>query len=207
MRGSTFAPRRRAPRRLKLGNGNLGIDGTMTKYVRLGRRLSRPLDAARGACPAPDAPAVQRALDRVTAAMSGSGIVAARIGPTGTQLFLSGVSGNARPLDAHTLFEIGSVTKTFTANVLAQMAMDGEVRLDDPVAKYLAGGGSCPVAGRQANHALIACDATFGPAANADELGAERPGRSVSRLHASRPLSRSSTATSYARSRRAIRVF
>src|SRR5258706_527568 len=35
------------------------------------------------------------------------------------------------------VFEIGSVTKTFTASILAAMVADGSVRLDDPVAKYL----------------------------------------------------------------------
>src|SRR5204862_268966 len=38
---------------------------------------------------------------------------------------------------SNTLFEIGSMTKTFTATNLADMVARGEVRLDDPVAKYL----------------------------------------------------------------------
>src|SRR5580658_4440238 len=36
-----------------------------------------------------------------------------------------------------TLFEIGSVTKTFTATVPAQMVLAGQVKLSDPVQKYL----------------------------------------------------------------------
>jgi D-alanyl-D-alanine-carboxypeptidase/D-alanyl-D-alanine-endopeptidase len=39
--------------------------------------------------------------------------------------------------DEDTVFEIGSVTKTFTATILASMVLDGSVRLDDPVQKYL----------------------------------------------------------------------
>lgn len=35
------------------------------------------------------------------------------------------------------VYEIGSVTKTFTTTLLADMVKRGEVRLDDPVAKYL----------------------------------------------------------------------
>jgi len=35
------------------------------------------------------------------------------------------------------VFEIGSITKVFTASILADMMTRGEVRLDDPVAKYL----------------------------------------------------------------------
>jgi CubicO group peptidase (beta-lactamase class C family) len=40
-------------------------------------------------------------------------------------------------VDTGATFEIGSITKTFTASVLADMVARGEVRLDDPVAKYL----------------------------------------------------------------------
>jgi serine-type D-Ala-D-Ala carboxypeptidase/endopeptidase len=38
---------------------------------------------------------------------------------------------------ADTIFEIGSITKVFTASLLAQMVERGEVALDDPVRKYL----------------------------------------------------------------------
>ena len=38
---------------------------------------------------------------------------------------------------ADRVFEIGSITKTFTGSILATMVTDGSVRLDDPVAKYL----------------------------------------------------------------------
>lgn len=36
-----------------------------------------------------------------------------------------------------TLFEIGSITKTFTCAVLSQLALKNEIALDDPVQKYL----------------------------------------------------------------------
>ena len=50
----------------------------------------------------------------------------------------AGASGAAGvPLDGNTVFEIGSITKTFTGALLAEMAKRGEVRLDDPIAKYL----------------------------------------------------------------------
>jgi serine-type D-Ala-D-Ala carboxypeptidase/endopeptidase len=42
-----------------------------------------------------------------------------------------------RPLDGDTVFEIGSITKVFTALLLADMVERGQVALDDPVAKYL----------------------------------------------------------------------
>jgi len=46
-----------------------------------------------------------------------------------------------------TIFQIGSVTKVFTALLLADMAERGEVRLSDPAASYLPGlpGGTSPV--------------------------------------------------------------
>ncbi|MFD5461485.1 serine hydrolase domain-containing protein [Kitasatospora sp. NPDC127059] len=41
------------------------------------------------------------------------------------------------PVRADTRFELGSVTKTFTALLLAEMAARGEVRYDDPIDRYL----------------------------------------------------------------------
>ena len=43
----------------------------------------------------------------------------------------------AVPISADTLFEIGSITKTFTALLLADMVVKGELKLDDPVEKWL----------------------------------------------------------------------
>lgn len=43
----------------------------------------------------------------------------------------------ALPLDADSVFEIGSITKVFTATLLADMVDRGEVKLDDPVQKFL----------------------------------------------------------------------
>jgi CubicO group peptidase (beta-lactamase class C family) len=49
-----------------------------------------------------------------------------------------------RPYDARTAFEIGSVTKTMTAALLAEFIARGEVTLDDPIAKLLPPGTSVP---------------------------------------------------------------
>jgi len=46
------------------------------------------------------------------------------------------------------VFEIGSITKVFTASILADMAARGEMRLDDPVANYLPRAVRMPVRGR-----------------------------------------------------------
>jgi D-alanyl-D-alanine-carboxypeptidase/D-alanyl-D-alanine-endopeptidase len=50
----------------------------------------------------------------------------------------------ARPFDDHTAFEIGSVTKTMTAALLAELIARGEVTLNDPIAKLLPAGTTVP---------------------------------------------------------------
>lgn len=45
--------------------------------------------------------------------------------------------GKPEEVNGDTLFEIGSITKVFTCLTLANMADNGEVQLDDPVAKFL----------------------------------------------------------------------
>lgn len=42
-----------------------------------------------------------------------------------------------QPIQPDTRFEIGSLTKTFTALLLAEMAANGEVNYDDPIDRYL----------------------------------------------------------------------
>jgi D-alanyl-D-alanine-carboxypeptidase/D-alanyl-D-alanine-endopeptidase len=49
-----------------------------------------------------------------------------------------------RPYDERTAFEIGSVTKTMTAALLAEFITRGEVALNDPLAKLLPPGTSVP---------------------------------------------------------------
>lgn len=46
-------------------------------------------------------------------------------------------NGTDRDVDGDTLFAIGSVTKVFTALLLEDMVERGEMKLDDPVQKYL----------------------------------------------------------------------
>jgi CubicO group peptidase (beta-lactamase class C family) len=52
------------------------------------------------------------------------------------------------PDGAGTIFEIGSITKTFTVTLLADMAREGIVALDDPVQHYLPDAVRLPVHGR-----------------------------------------------------------
>ncbi|WP_216356444.1 serine hydrolase [Janthinobacterium sp. GW460W] len=46
-------------------------------------------------------------------------------------------TGKANPPDDTTLYEIGSVSKTFAGLLLASAVLDGKAALDDPIQKYL----------------------------------------------------------------------
>jgi CubicO group peptidase (beta-lactamase class C family) len=47
------------------------------------------------------------------------------------------MKGNGKVPDAGTLFEIGSISKTFTATMLGLAVGEGKLKLDDPVNRYL----------------------------------------------------------------------
>jgi CubicO group peptidase (beta-lactamase class C family) len=55
----------------------------------------------------------------------------------------------ALPDGPSSIFEIGSVTKTFTATLLADLAREGVVAFDDPVQRHLPDGVRLPVRGRE----------------------------------------------------------
>lgn len=76
---------------------------------------------------------VQRILKERVSASPVRGIVVGLLAADGTRRVLAVGGGVA----ADRVFEIGSITKAFTGSLLAQMAADGSVRLDDPVAKFL----------------------------------------------------------------------
>src|SRR3954467_10517116 len=77
--------------------------------------------------------------DRIDNARQSVGMVACSFDSGGQKTVTYGRSGavDDRPLNGDTVFEIGSITKVFTALLLAEMVTRGEVSLDDPVAKYL----------------------------------------------------------------------
>jgi len=70
-----------------------------------------------------------------------------------TRYFNSGYHTRAleTPVDEHTVYEIGSVTKVFTALLLADMAARGEVSLDDPIDGLLPPGVASP---RRDDHSI-----------------------------------------------------
>ena len=74
---------------------------------------------------------------------AGQGIVVGVLGPDGRRI-LAGGTGAGAAVDRTTLYEIGSISKVFTALILADMVNKGEVSLDDPAAKYLPRGHRMP---------------------------------------------------------------
>jgi hypothetical protein len=69
------------------------------------------------------------------------GIVAGMIGPKGRKVV---TFGDTQVLNGDTLFEIGSITKVFTALLLSDMVQRDELALTDPVAKFLPAGVNVP---------------------------------------------------------------
>ena len=72
-------------------------------------------------------------------ANTNAGMVIGLIDERGTRILSAGKpdNGSGQEVNGDTLFEIGSVTKTFTALLALDMAARGELTLDDPAAKYL----------------------------------------------------------------------
>jgi len=89
--------------------------------------------------------------DRVDVGRQSVGMVVGVIDEDGRRLFAHGRASarEERPLDGDTVFEIGSITKVFTALLLAEMATRGEVALDDPVARLLPREVKTPALGRK----------------------------------------------------------
>src|SRR5689334_19333392 len=85
-------------------------------------------------------------MERVDVGRDSLGLVAAFLDGDRRSVLAHGQSGseNNRPLDGDTVFEIGSITKVFTALLFADMVVRGEVAPDDPAAKFLPAGVKMP---------------------------------------------------------------
>jgi len=90
-----------------------------------------PLQRPAGAQSLPPDSTVQRILNERLKSSPFRGIAVGLLDADGSRRVV------AVGVPADRVFEIGSITKTFTASILAGMVADGSVRLDDPVAKYL----------------------------------------------------------------------
>jgi CubicO group peptidase (beta-lactamase class C family) len=56
----------------------------------------------------------------------------------GPQYYLFGAKTiGGQPVDEHTIYEIGSITKAFTGILLAQAVLEGKLKTDDPAQKHL----------------------------------------------------------------------
>src|SRR4051812_44174133 len=79
------------------------------------------------------------------------GIVVGVIDQHGTNVYAHGVCerGKTNEVNGDTLFEIGSITKVFTTTLLQLMVDDGEVRLEDPISKYLPASVKTPKQGKR----------------------------------------------------------
>src|SRR5258708_11808615 len=98
----------------------------------------KPAPASRSSASAPED--VRKILaDRVDLYKKSVGIVVGVIGPQGSKIYSYGkpAKDSSAVLDGDTVYEIGSITKVFTSLILADMVQRGEVKLDDPVSKFL----------------------------------------------------------------------
>jgi CubicO group peptidase (beta-lactamase class C family) len=116
-----------------------------------------PPRLAPSTAPAPAAPSIlpsdaelQRIVDdRVIAYRNSVGLIVGVVEPAGRRIFVRGPAqvGNDDQVDGDTVYEIGGISKVFTALLMTEMARHGEVSLNDPVAKYLPADTKMPMHG------------------------------------------------------------
>jgi D-alanyl-D-alanine-carboxypeptidase/D-alanyl-D-alanine-endopeptidase len=96
--------------------------------------------------PAMASPAeIQHTLDAYTSTIRHSGVIVGIVQNGAVSVFHSGDFGPGQPpLDDRTIFQIGSLTKTFTATLLASMVLDGSVKLDQTVQSVAPSGVTIP---------------------------------------------------------------
>lgn len=89
-------------------------------------------------------------IERVDVQRQTVGVVAGRLEGTTRRIVAHGAlaKGDSRRLDGDTVFEIGSITKVFTALLLADAVVRGEVALTDPVSRFLPASVTMPARGR-----------------------------------------------------------
>jgi serine-type D-Ala-D-Ala carboxypeptidase/endopeptidase len=77
--------------------------------------------------------------DRIDRAKRSVGIVVGLVDEKGVRIISYGKSNieSNQTVNGDSVFEIGSITKVFTATLLADMVERGEVNLNDPISKYL----------------------------------------------------------------------
>ncbi len=105
--------------------------------------LVSTLPALPAAAQTPDDAAIRKILQDRVHSERATGLVVRVLDGDAKRVISYGSSGTDRPLDGDTV-EIGSITKVFTAALLSDITRRGEVKLDDPISKYLPGNVRAP---------------------------------------------------------------
>lgn len=106
----------------------------------LGTAAALLLPLAFAAAQAPTDAEIRKILaSRIDAQKQAVGIVAGIVDAHGRRIVSYGAfdTADARPVNADTIFEIGSMTKVFTSLAMMDMVRRGEIALTDPISKYL----------------------------------------------------------------------
>ena len=95
--------------------------------------------------------------DNVGRGGQADGMVVGIVDEHGPRIISAGTvgDGSGRPVDGDSVFEIGSITKVFTALLLEDMLERGQMKLDDPVQKYLPDSVKIPRTGANRSRCLI----------------------------------------------------
>lgn len=91
-----------------------------------------------GSLPAAETTQLETVLERIAKKVPAGGIVAAEFNRDNVHFVARGdfgVAGSVAP--ERVIFEIGSISKVFTALLLAETVQEGKASLDDPIAKHL----------------------------------------------------------------------
>jgi len=94
------------------------------------------MGAAFGQVPIGDIKAI---IKREVANKRSKSIIVGIVDSSGRHIFAEGIISDAHPVapDGNTLYEIGSITKVFTSLLLADMSVKQQLKLEDPISKYL----------------------------------------------------------------------
>jgi CubicO group peptidase (beta-lactamase class C family) len=115
-----------------------------------------------------------------------TGLVVGLVDDHGSRIVSCGKpdNGGDREIDGDSLFQIGSVTKTFTALLLHDLIARGEMKLDDPTSKYLPPSVKTPTRnGKEITLRHLVLH-TSGLPANPSDLGPSWVDYSVEKLYA-----------------------
>ncbi len=99
------------------------------------------------------------------------------------------------PLDAATLFQVASITKTFSAAAVALLVQEGKVGFDDPVSKYLPALG--PATGLDLDEMTVTHILTHQAGFDGDHLFVERETETLETLRDARRIFAPGTGFSY----------